>query len=242
MNKSRKEVELLVYKILDALDPSENNSTWYKEKFSNMNDKEFIEYFKQDFSIKFQTKAFEIEPHISNMQKAAKILNIPITEKVYLPFLYTDKNGDPVATKYPALVVYIPLKKMKQFISKKNSMSTNITKRDMKTGLLLDMDKNGNTSDREMECLAVMGMTETIKEFSTFRADAMEAKTEFYNTINNQGMVSLKDVQISKDDSLARNMLSTYLLGAMLNSNLVNEEDYLPITLKGSKRKINREA
>lgn len=242
MNKARKEAELLVYKVMDILDPSEKNSTWYKEKFGAMNDKEFIDFFKQDFPIKFQTEVFTGEPTMEQIQKAAKEIDVPLMEKVYLPFLYTNKNGNPVKTLYEALVVYVPVKKMKQFISKKNSMSTNITKRDMKTGLLLDIDKNGNTSDKEMECLAVMDLPSTMKELSTYRADAMEAKTEFYNTINSQGMVSLKDVPVSKDDSLSKNMLNTYLVGALLNSNLVNEHDFLPITLKGSNRKTTREA
>lgn len=151
MLQGRKEVELLIYKVLDTLDPTEQNSGWYKEKFSRMEDKEFLDFFKQDFAIKFQMKLFEIEPKMEQIEKAAKVLDIPIMEYVYLPFLYTNKDGEAVKTKYKALVVYAPMKKMKQFISKKNSMSTNITKRDMKTGLLMDIDKNGNTSDREME-------------------------------------------------------------------------------------------
>ena len=240
MNKQRSEVELLIYKVLDILDPTEQNSNWYKEKFSKMTDNEFIDFFKQDFAIKFQMKLFEIEPKMEQIEKAAKTLNIPLMEDVYLPFLYTNKDGIPVKTQYKALVIYAPMKKMKQFISKKNSMSTNITKRDMKTGLLMDIDKNGNTSDREMECLAVMDLPDTMKEFGTYRADAMEAKTEFYNTINSKGMVSLSDVKVAKDDSLARNMLNAYMLGALVNTNLVNEGDYLPNTLKGKERKVIR--
>lgn len=240
MLQGRKEVELLIYKVLDTLDPTEQNSGWYKEKFSRMEDKEFLDFFKQDFAIKFQMKLFEIEPKMEQIEKAAKVLDIPIMEYVYLPFLYTNKDGEAVKTKYKALVVYAPMKKMKQFISKKNSMSTNITKRDMKTGLLMDIDKNGNTSDREMECLAVMDLPDTMKELSSYRADAMEAKTEFYNTINSKGMVSLSDVKVSKSDSLARNMLNAYMLGALVNTNLVNEADYLPNTLKGKERKVIR--
>lgn len=38
-------------------------------------------------------------------------------------------------------------------------------------------------SDREMECLAVMGLPNTMREFSTYRADAMRAKDAFYATI-----------------------------------------------------------
>lgn len=240
MFKARKEVEELVYKFLDTVDPTKQNSTWYKAKFAKMNDNEFLEFFKQDFAIKFQMKLFEIEPKIGQISKALDLLGVPLMEKLNMSFLYKDPNGNPVKSE-EALVIYIPIKKMKQFISKKNSMSTNISKRDMKTGLLLDVDKNGNTSDREMECLAVMGLDDTMRELATYRADSMEAKTEFYNTINITGMVSQKDIKVSKDDSLSRQLLNTYLIGAGLNSNLINEEDYLPITLKDKQRRTQRE-
>ena len=39
MNKARREVETLIYKTMDILDPTELNSAWYKEKFSKMSDK-----------------------------------------------------------------------------------------------------------------------------------------------------------------------------------------------------------
>lgn len=240
MFKARQQVEEKVYKFLDICDPTEQNSAFYKQKFAKMDDKQFLEFFKQDFAIKFQMKLFEIEPKINQIVKALEYIGVPLFEKIHLPFLYKNQDGDPVCSE-EAIVIYAPLKKMKQFIGKKNSMSTNISKRDMKTGLLLDIDKNGNTSDRELECLAVMGLDATMKELTTYKADAMESKSEFYNMINTTGMVSQQDVKVSKDDSLSRNLLNTYLLGALLNSNLVNEEDYLPYTLKGKERKTRRE-
>lgn len=241
MNKARKQVEELIYKTLDTLDPTEQNSDFYKEKFAKMNDKEFMDFFKQDFSIKFQTRLFEVEPKMDQIVKALDNLKVPLMEKITMPFLYKNKAGDPVSTNYEALVIYSPMKKVKQFIAKKNSMSTNISKRDMKSGLLLDVDKNGNTSSREMECLAVMDCPETIRELSTYRADAMNAKSEFYGMINTVGMVSQSDVDVTVDDSLSRNLLNSYLLGALINSNLVNEEDYLPSTLKSKERKTQRQ-
>ena len=39
------------------------------------------------------------------------------------------------------MVIYIHLKKMKQFITKKNSTPTGIDNRDMKSGLLVSFDK-----------------------------------------------------------------------------------------------------
>ena len=240
MFKKRQECEALVYKVMDTLDQTKQNSTWYKKKFAKMNDKEFIEFFKQDFSMKFQTKLFEIEPNMKQITDALKILKVPLMEKVNMPFEYKNKDGVPVKSD-DALVIYVPIKKMKQFVAKKNSMSTDITTRDMKTGLLLSVDKNGNTSDREMESLAVMGLDYSMKELSTYRADSMNAKNEFYNNINTTGVVSQKDVKVEVEDSLARNNLNVWLLGAGINSNLINEGEYLLQTIKDKQRRTTRE-
>lgn len=234
--KQRKDVEMMIYKVMDILDPTEQNSNWYKAKFNKMSDNQFLEYFKQEWPIKFQAKVFEVEPKMDQIVKALNFLNVPLMEDLYLPFLYKNNEGKPVKTNYPALVVYVPMKKMKQFISKKNSMSTNIDDRNMKTGRLINKDKNGNTSDREMECLAVMGCTKTIRELSTYRADSLKAKTEFYSTINDKNMVSLNDVEVAVTDSVSRNSLNAFMIGAHIGSNLINIDDYTPLTLKDKSR------
>ena len=240
MNKQRAQAEKLVYEVMDQLDPTEQNSNYYKQKFAKMNDKEFQKFVEQDIAFKFQHKAFEIEPTMKHIENAANKLNIPLLEEVNLPGLYSE-NGVPVKSK-EALVVYIPLRKMKQFITKKNSMSTDISKRDMKGGLLLSDDKNGLTSDREFESLALMGMDDTMSELSRHRADAMGAKGEFYNIINTKGMVRLEEVPISPEDSLAKNLLNVYLLGSHLNSNLINTDYYLQSTINNKQKKIERES
>ena len=149
-----------------------------------------------------------------------------------------DKDGVPIKTK-EALVVYVPLKKMKQFITKKNSMSVDIDMRDQKTGLLISDDKNGKTSDREFEALTVMGLTQTVRELSRPRADSMKSKSVMYNTINTVGKVNLTELPDEPDDVLSKNMLNVYLIGSGLDSNLLNTDGYLPITLK-DKQHITR--
>ena len=241
MFKKRKEVEEQVYKVMDILDPTKQNSQFYKAKFAKMNDKQFIKFFSQDFPLKFQIRLFEIEPTMKQISDALDYIHIPMIEQMNLPFEYRDKNGTPVKSD-DALILYVPIRKVKQFLSKKNSMSTNISNRDMKSGLLQTVDKNGNTSDREMESLAVMGLDASMKELATYRADSMNAKDEFYSMINTTGMVRQSDIDVETSDSLARNELNVYLLGAGLNSNLINEGNYLRHTLTSKGRKTERES
>ena len=241
MFKKRKEVEEMVYKVMDILDPTQQNSQFYKAKFAKMNDKQFMNFFSQDFPLKFQTRLFEIEPSMKQISDTLDYIHVPMIEQMNLPFEYRAKDGTPVKSD-DALILYVPIRKVKQFLSKKNSMSTNISNRDMKSGLLQTVDKNGNTSDREMESLAVMGLDASMKELATYRADSMNAKDEFYSMINTTGMVRQSDVDVETSDSLARNELNVYLLGAGLNSNLINEGNYLRHTLTSRGRKTERES
>lgn len=240
MNKKREEVEVLVYKVMDALDPTGTNSSHYKDKFSQMSDTQFIKFLKTTFPFKFHTKPFEIEPGMENIKKASKVLNIPLTEKVSLPYLYESPDGRPVYSK-ECLVIYTNIKKMKQFVTKKNSMSINIEDRDMRTGLLNNTDKNGKMSDREFESLIVNNSNDTIKEFSRLRADAMEQKSQALNTINLTGSLSLSDIQSENDEVLSRNMLDAYFIGAQLKTNLITDTYELNSTLKDRKRSTERE-
>ena len=129
---------------------------------------------------------------------------------------------------------------MKQFLTKKNSTAMNIEKRDMKTGMLTGEDKGGKETDREFESLAVMGLDYTMDEFARPKADALGAMSQMSNIIMSQGFVSEKDITVAKDDSLGKNMLNVYLLGAHIHSNLVDIEYMTPHTAQDRKNKIER--
>ena len=72
------------------------------------------------------------------------------------------------------------------------------------------------------------------------RADAMRSKSSMYSTINTLGQVSLDDAPVDEDDSIAKNTMNAYLLGSLLNSNLINKDYYLQYTLD-RKKGITRE-
>ena len=241
LKKARKKCEEKIYKAFKILDPTGTNTEYWKKKFSKMNDKEFYNFFADTdtFQLRFQTIIFKIDPKMSQVCDFLHFLNVPIEEKVTMPFLYRNKEGRGVST-LPVIVVYLPLKRLKQMSQLKGHASSDINKRDFRTGLLLDETSNGATSDREIESAAVMNLNYALKELVSYRADAMNAKSKFYAQINNTGMVSQKDVPVDFDDSLARNLISAYLLGSHLSNNLVALDGiYLPRTLKKSNAKSN---
>lgn len=239
MNKQRQEAEELIYKVMDKLDKNGYNTSYYQTLFGKMSDKEFFDFCKKNLPFRFHTKPFE-EPKMYQIEDALKVLNVPLLEKVALPFLYTDKDGNPVWSK-EAMVIYIHIKKMKQFLTKKNSTPSNIDNRDMKSGLLVSHDKGGKTSDREMEALAVTGLDKTMKELSTWRADYMNAKSTAYQTISVLGKISNSDIDIKNTDSIAKNTLNAYLVSSLINTNILNVDYLLPKTLSERGSKVKRE-
>lgn len=238
MNAQRLEAERLIFEVMDILDPDGDNTEFWKEKFSKMSDSEFTQYISNDYPFYFQTKAFK-EPTINQIVKALDELDVPLLEPLYMPFKYKDKNGRPIKTK-ECLVVYLPIKRMKQLLTKKNGMSIDAKTRDMKTGLLTGVDKNGKESDREFESLAIQGLSNTMKELSRPRADSMDDKSVMNNTINTLGQVYLNQLPDDPSDSLSKNLLSTYYIGAQLYTNLVNEDYMTPYTLKNKHKRLER--
>jgi hypothetical protein len=238
MNKQRLQAERLIYSVFDTVDPSGENSEFWKKEFSTMSDAQFKSYISKSFPFFYQTGAFK-EPTMDQINNGLKLLNVPLLESIYLPYKYKDKDGNPMKTK-ECLVIYIHMKRMKQLLTKKNGMSINTKTRDMRTGLLTGVDKNGKESDHEFESLAISGLYSTMSEFSKPRADAMNDKSAMTNTIKTVGTVKLSDLPEELSDSLSKNLLSAYYIGAQLYTNLVNEEYMTPYTYNNKQKKIDR--
>ena len=110
----------------------------------------------------------------------------------------------------------------------------------MKTGRLLSHDKGGTESNKEFEGALALGLERTTEEYARIKAAAMKAKAEAYNTINVKGEVSFDDIDTEKTDSIAKNTMNVYLIGANLHSNLIDEDYYNPHSLERKKKRMER--
>ena len=234
MNKQREKAEKLIYDVLDAADKTHTNSDYYKKIFATMSDNDFMEFCKRRLPFRFHTQVFKVEPKMYDIVEAFKVLDKPLLERVKLPYVYINNDGEPIESE-ECMVIYIHLKRMKQMLTKKNHTSINIEKRDMKTGLLTSDDKGGKETDREFESLATMGLDYTMDEFARPKADAMDAMAQMSNKILAKGYVSQEDLNVSRTDSLGKNLMNVYLIGAHLHSNLVDIDYVTPLTAKRNK-------
>ncbi len=240
MNNNRKKAETLIYKFFDAIDPSKANTQFYKQLFSKMSDEQFLNFCKRRYPFRLQQSVFVNEINNTKCINSLKAINVPALEKVYYPQLYTNKDGVPVSTISEAMVGYMPLKKLKQFVSKKSGYNTNIDTRNPKTGQIVGNAK-GVESDRELETLVLQNMDNTIAEFTRAKGDDMEAKNKMYNMINTTGQVSLKDIQSSnKSSQVARTTVDVYLIGSGIMTNLIEEDYMTPYTLAEKRMRITK--
>ena len=235
MNAKRQKAEELIYKVFDAVDKTHTNSDYYKKLFSTMSDSDFEKFCKRRLPLRFHIKVFDVEPKMPDIVNAFKVLGKPLLEKVKLPHVY-EKDRVPIESE-ECLVIYIHLKRMKQMATKKNHASINIEKRDMKTGLLTSDDKGGKETDREFESLATMGLDYTMDEFARAKADSMEAMDQMSAAILAKGYVEDADITVASDDSLGKNLMNVYLMGAHIHSNLVDIDYMNPLTAKN--RNVN---
>lgn len=236
MNAKRQKAEELIYKVFDTVDKSGTNSDYYKKIFSNMSDKDFEEFCRRRLPFRFHTKVFDVEPKMHEIMDAFKVLDKPLLEKVKLPYVYINENGEPIETE-ECVVVYIHLKRMKQMLTKKNHTSINTDKRDMKTGLLTSDDKGGKETDREFESLATMGLNYTMDEFARPKADAMEAMAQMSQSILSKGYVEDADITVTNADSIGKNLMNVYLIGAHIHSNLIDVDYMTPLTAENKNPK-----
>lgn len=240
-HKKRLECEALIYKTFSAIDPSGANTQYYQQLFSKMSDEQFTKLISGRLPFRYHVAPFDNEPKMPEIFNAFKVLNKPLMEKVKLPYLSKNSDGIPIESK-ECLVGYLNIKRLKQMLTKKNNTALEISKREMKlTGKLQGSDKGGLESNKEFEGAMALGLENVTAEYSRVKAASMKAKAEAYNTINAKGEVSFEDIDTDKTDSIAKNAMNVYLIGANLHSNLIDEDYYNPHSLEKHARRIERE-
>lgn len=249
----RKEIEDTIYKFYHLLDPTDINKTEWENKLSGMSDEKFDKFIK-DF-LKDDNKHFKIniKPYyndleMKNIKKTLDFLKVPMFEKIALPFeneeiQYIDENGDLQSagtdeywTQVKVPVGYVHIKRLQQMVSKKNSMSTDTSKRSAITGQVTGDDKNSRVSDMENIALITLDSPEIMKEMLCAKSDDFKMKTEMLNQIKNTGMVDLSNIKSNPQDKVALNTLDVYFICAGIKTDLITDG----LLLKSTMDKINK--
>lgn len=232
---TRKQMEETALKVFDAIDPTGINTEYYKNMFGAMDDKQFEHFALNMFNDHRQFLTLEIasyrnEPTLQSIEKAAKVLGVPLYERMAYPYQSEDPDK-PFVTIEPVPVGFIHIKRLQQMKRKKNSTSTTIEKRDSKTGQVTGKDKNSRSSDMENYAMSTYGATEAMKEFLGPRADDFKAKSEFYSDIYKNGYADLNNLTNDPRNKKTLNTLNVYFMCMGLLSDLISPGYVLQSTL-----------
>lgn len=236
INKEKREkMESLIYKFFDAMDPTGTNTTKYRLLFQSMDDRKFDSYFKSLFASEIDYLTLDIVDYerdlkMEQVEAGAKVLGIPLYEKVALPYANMDKNN-PTITKYAVPVGYVHIKRVQQLRSKKNTTSIETSERSATTGQVTGHDKNSRENDTEVFALVTLGADATLKEFLGPKADDLVMKAEMANQISTNGYVDLDKLTSKVENKTTLNTLDTYLICMGLKSDLVTDGLVLKKTL-----------
>ena len=232
----RKEMENLIYNFFDLFDPTGRNTEYYRNKFKGMNDSQFDRYFKllfeQDDPYLTATMVdYENPIQIENVEKAAEFLNVPLFERVVLPYASEDPDN-PIITKHECLVGYLNIKRLQQINFKKLGLSTDASERNMITGQVTGHDKNSRNSDQETIALLTVGANTALKELMSMRADDMVMKSEMNKKISRDGYVAMNELTDKLSNKTTLNSAAVFFIGAGLMTDLVMNDYFLPKSLE----------
>lgn len=218
--------------ILNTLDPSGANSKLYHEKFDKMSDNQFDSYIKRFFEDDKQNFYLEIVEYerdltMENINACAEMMEVPLYERIALPYLSHDKENT-IVSPYPVAVGYIHEKRMPQTLMKKSAASIKIDNRNPKTGQVVGDDKNARNSDSEVYSLATLGAMNALKEFMSARADDTKSKNEMYAAIAKNGFVSLEELSDDPYSKIGLNTFDVYFLMQGLRTNMIDRLDNIP--------------
>lgn len=221
-------MEQMVYTTFGMLDPTGENSKKYKKMFSDMSDSQFDNYFKKLFSndksyLILDMVDYERTVTLENIEKAAKFLNVPLMERVAVPFLSDDKKNI-VISKQEVPTGYLHLKRTQQMQFKKNTTSMEASTRSALTNQVTGADKNARESDTENYVLSTIGSEKAIKEFCSARADDMVMKSEMYSEIYKKGYVSLDELTDDVKNKTTLNSINVFFIGMGLKTDLVTSD------------------
>lgn len=231
---NRKYIEKIIYDVFDALDPSGSNTTKYRNIFAGMPEPEFEKYMKaflanDEENFILDIIEFEHSLKFDYCEAAAKVLDIPLMEYIYLPHLTMDKKNV-VISKEKCLVGWFNVKRTQQLLHKKNGLSVSNERTSALTGQVTADDKNARDSDIEAAMLVALGAETILQELHGPRADDPVMKRQARQSIATKGYVLLDELDNLPTNKVTLNTVNAFMISMGLSTDLITNTYILPET------------
>ncbi len=218
MTKDAKRIkaENRIIEAMNAFDPSGHNSRMYKTAFKDMSNAEFGKFMRRLYNeeeylvFEIDTLGEDVDLNLEKIFKICRKLNF----KTHQSIIYRENaasNGAMSVSPDDALVVYVPVKRLQQMLSKKNNSSSNTDKINPITGTVTSDSKSASLNDTQLLGLMTVGAKNVIKELMGPRADDSKSKMQMIQAIEDTGSVSLNDLHIKPENKQSLETARTLL-------------------------------
>jgi len=192
--------------------------------FDSKSTPEIIKYVNQSDPLNRPAFPLLVPPHknkmtIKNIEEAAKILGIPLDEKVYIPEedIYTDRPV-PVGILQIYYLEHFP----KIMSSTRGSLKV---KRQFTTGQGRSGTKVGNGAIKigiyDLFSLSTRKPGHLIKELHGMRSDNQESSRKLMNSILKTGQMPVtSDIKVDSQQSKTKQLIEAYFIGAIIEPRL----------------------
>lgn len=226
----RKEIEDKIINYMNIVDSkNKQNVNKFKNRFASMDDDKFFEYIESVIYDRYGHFYFEIEMGkneitLEKFKKAADFVNVKLFDKIGFRDIV---DGQTIYTTQDVFIGLIPIRKVQQYLNKKNHIPTDMKKINPKTHQVTGKSKGGRISDMELFGLIVQDMPNLIKEFFGPRAGDPVMAQQMFHDVATTGTTYLSDMVDSKENKVALNTANMFLLGAGLESDMVTTPGYI---------------
>jgi hypothetical protein len=227
-SKERVKAERRLLELMDAFDNTKFNSDQYKKLFESLSEAQFKKLMYDIYDEK-QYVTIEIDPEKNNLTLSSifdicEKLNFE-THKYVIYNDNKDSEGNPVVSPYPIPIAYLPVKRLQQMLSKKNSASAKNSIVNELTGTVTGDDKSARINDTQLFGLITGGQFNTIKEFMGPRSDDSVAKKKMMKRIEENGYVRLSQIKSSPRNKQSYETMRVFLRGVGLNLTNTRENE-----------------
>ena len=228
--KKRDRITALILDTMGALDKTGANRTRYLDMLKGMSDEQFDRFVRafrsDDNHFYLEVVPYKNEPELGDIEKAAKIVGVPLHEHVY----FRHNSDQPVRSREKVPVGYVYIRRLQQILKKKTGFSLDTDKRSQVTGQLVGDSAAGRLADEETYALIAMGAKSIAQELLGPRADNRDKRLQMYQSIDRDGFVSLGSLRGDLKNQPTLNFLNSLLIGAGLSSDLVDPTELLRVT------------
>ena len=192
---------------------SPNTVNIYKERFSNMNDKQV-----QDYINKYGIRIIQVdEIPQKEIDKLKDKLKLTIEERLVVPF-------QKITSEQTCMIFPIQIRRLQQLSSKESHSTMDANTRN-KVNQSTRESRTGQLSDAEVAQMVAIGLDHTLNELLSPRSDNLQSKREMNEMIKKDLTFEMGKISKNEEGKSTIKYINSLYLGMNLATDLVDNID-----------------